>query len=148
MDAEFKTIKDIALRYLAKKSRSTGEIRAYLLNEAYSPDLVDKVLKYLAENKYTDDLNYAKDFARKKNLQGQGKNKIFNQLLVRGIGKEVLGEIEKEYSYDMEYLRANSLIEKKFGKDIDRENIPKAIRFLYNRGYTSGTIKKLFNDYC
>ena len=148
MDAEFTVVKDIALRYLAKKSRSLGEIKAYLLNKAYSPDIIEEVLKYLTENKYADDLSYAKEYARRKALQGQGKNKIFNQLLVRGIGKEVLGEIEKEYSYDMEYLRANSLIEKKFGKDIDRENIPKAIRFLYNRGYTSGTIKKLFNDYC
>lgn len=102
IDDDERVVKDIekarertmnrAVKLLAAKSRSVGELRTRLLEKLWTNDeIVDGVIEKLKEYKYLDDEQFAKDLAISKLRQKpQGKRRLQQSLVRKQLDREVM----------------------------------------------------------
>ena len=86
-----KTAKNQALRYLSYRDRSTLEVTQYLEKKEHPQPVIQQALDALIELNYVNDQRFALEWGRYKiNKQKLGKNRLYAELLNKGIDKEVL----------------------------------------------------------
>ena len=86
-----KTAKNQALRYLSYRDRSTLEVTQYLKKKEHPQPIIQQALDALIELNYVNDQRFALEWGRYKiNKQKLGKNRLYAELLNKGIDKEVL----------------------------------------------------------
>jgi regulatory protein len=83
----------VAVKALARRARSSGEIRALLARKKAAKQVIDAVLKRLKENGYLDDARFARAFASSR-VEGDlhGKTRVRRDLLARRVHPEVAQE--------------------------------------------------------
>lgn len=83
-----------AVKLLATKPRSVGELRTRLLEKLWTnEEIVDGVIEKLEEYKYLDDVQFAKDLALSKLRQKpQGKRRLQQSLSQKQLDKETVDE--------------------------------------------------------
>lgn len=83
-----------AVKLLAAKPRSVGELRERLLEKLWTnEEIVDAVLENLKEYKYLDDRQFAKDLAVSKLRQKpQGKRRLKQSMSLKKLDKETVDE--------------------------------------------------------
>ena len=83
-----------AVRLLAAKPRSIGEIRERLLEKSWTNrEIVDAVIEKLSDYKYLDDSQYAADLAVSKlRQQPQGRRRLKQALSQKKLDKETVDE--------------------------------------------------------
>ena len=92
--AAFKKAKAHALQYLSYKDRSKLELSQYLSKKEYSPPVIQKTLDYLTEINYVDDHRFALRWGQYKiNKNKLGKNRLYFELLGKGVNKETIEAI-------------------------------------------------------
>src|SRR5512144_2442801 len=81
-----------AVKLLAAKPRSTGELRERLLEKSWTNgDIVDTVIAKLKEYKYVDDERFAADLVLSKLRQRpQGKRRLEQGLSQKKLDKEII----------------------------------------------------------
>ncbi|CDF57968.1 regulatory protein RecX [Thermobrachium celere] len=130
------------LNLLSNKDYTKSEMFDKLKEKGYSDNSIEVILDKLCEYGFVDDMKYAEKFAyRKVKLNKIGKKRIINDLKNKGIEAEILDKIQ----FDEEEILNNAyalLIKKLKGNKKDKESLQKAIRYLYNKGYTFEEIKK------
>jgi len=90
----FKKAKAHALRYLSYRDRSKWELSQYLGKKEHSPPVIQKTLDYLAELNYVDDQRFALQWGQYKiNKNKIGKNRLYVELLGKGVNKETIESI-------------------------------------------------------
>lgn len=142
--------KEFALRLLAQRERSAGEIRQRLQQKKLG-DCADEVIQHLEERDYLNDERFARLFTRDKiNLNHWGPQRIRSELFAKRVAKETIQRVlaeafEKE---DQEGTIA-ALVEKRL-KDktaiTDKER-QRVWNFLARRGFASSEISVVLAKY-
>ncbi|MDE5790299.1 MAG: RecX family transcriptional regulator, partial [Muribaculaceae bacterium] len=107
--------------------------------------MADEIIDYLEENRYIDNLRFAKAFARDKvRFSGWGRNKIRMALAVKRISSSEVSEALDEIDED-EYLLALAKAAEAKARNLDLadyEERAKLYRHLIARGFESNLISK------
>ena len=143
---------DRAIRLLAAKPRSVGELRERLLEKSWTNShIVGEVLLKLEEYKYLDDKQYAKDLATSKLRQKpQGKRKLKQTISQKKLDKET---VDEAITYAFERMPETELVETAIEKRIrlkgipeSREDLKKFYDHLLRQGFSYGLIREKLND--
>ena len=133
----------------ARGEHCSSEIREKLRKLMISASDANGIIDYLEENRYIDNLRFAKSFARDKvRFSGWGRNKIRMALAVKRISssdiREALEEINEE---DYEEAVSRAARAKARNLDLsDYEDRAKLYRHLASRGFESAVISNAIRD--
>lgn len=147
-DRARKRTMDRAVRLLAAKPRSAGELRDRLLEKSWTDDtIVDAVIAKLREYNHLDDEQYARDLALSKLRQKpQGRRKLRQRLSRKKLRREVL---ETAIKTAYEALPESELIDLAIDKRIRLKGYPqthndrkKFTDHLIRQGFDYGLIRE------
>jgi Uncharacterized protein conserved in bacteria len=130
-----------AVRLLAAKPRSIGELRERLMEKSWTNrEIVDAVIEKLSEFNYLDDQKYAADLAVSKLRQRpQGKRRLKQTLSQKKLDKETVDEaINSAFEKIPETELIDRAIEKQIrlkGMPETREEVKKFYDHLLRRGF-------------
>ncbi len=127
---------DYAFGLIAKKRYTCRELKEKLEKKGFS---AEPIIERLKELNYLNDLEYARDYAIKKQNEGYGKYKIMYQLKNKGISEDIISDLQF----------SNEKLEDIFLKKLQKikGNKQKIYAFLINRGFDSEEIKNLIYKY-
>jgi regulatory protein len=131
-----------AVKLLAAKPRSVGELRERLLEKSWTNrNIVDSVIEKLSDYKYLDDKQYASDLAVSKlRQQPQGRRRLKQTLSQKKLDKETVDEaIAAAFEKVPERDLIDRAIEKQIrlkGKPETRDEIKKFYDHLLRRGFS------------
>ncbi|WP_208559639.1 recombination regulator RecX [Marinilactibacillus kalidii] len=138
-----------ALNYLSYGMRSEKEVRDDLIEKEFEA-YIDEVVEKLKDQRFIDDLEYAKSYVRTSaNLNRKGPKVIMNELNRKGIDKLQTEEAMEEYSYEDQFDNAFNLAEKawkKANQKSQREAIQKTKQFLLQKGYDMDIIQAVITE--
>lgn len=136
-----------AVRLLAAKPRSTGELRTRLLEKNWTnAEIVDDVLQKLEEYRFLNDEQFAHDFAASKLRQKpQGKRKLKQTLANKQLDKET---VETALEQVFEETPESDLVEEAINKRIrikgvpkDRDETKKFFDYLLRQGFSYDLVR-------
>lgn len=137
-----------AVRLLAAKPRSVGELRERLLEKQWTnAAIVDAVIEKLREYKYLDDQQFASDLAVSKLRQKpQGKRRLEQSLSQKKLDTEV---VETAIDAAFEKMPESELIDAAIAKRIrlkghpqTREDTKKFYDHLLRQGFSYGLVRE------
>ena len=137
-----------AVKLLAAKPRSIGELRERLLEKLWTNEaVVDAVIEKLKEYKYLDDEQFARDLAVSKLLQKpQGKHRLRQAMLRKKLDKDIMEEaIDSAFERLPEETLIDQAIEKRLrlkGKPETREDTKKFYDHLLRQGFGFDLIRE------
>lgn len=142
---EFDRLLDYAVRALASRAYSTGEIREKLRRRAARATDIDAVLSRLKELNYLNDARFAQSFAQSRlRNEGVGRVKVERDLRRRRVAPALAGKAAAEaYSGTDEAALVRAWIERKYrGKDLAaflavEKNLASAFRRLRGAGFSA-----------
>ena len=137
-----------AVKLLAAKPRSIGELRERLLEKMWTDEsIVDAVIEKLKEYKYLDDQQYASNLAASKLRQKpQGKRRLQQAMSQKKLDKETVSEaIASAFEKMPEADLIDVSIEKRLrlkGKPETREDLKKFYDHLLRQGFAFDLIRQ------
>jgi regulatory protein len=150
-DDEERVIKDVerarertmnrAVKLLAAKPRSVGELRERLLEKSWTNrQIIDSVIEKLSEYRYLDDMQFAHDLAVSKLRQKpQGKRRLKQSLSQKKLDKET---VDQAITAAFEELPEKDLIDRSIekrlrlkGRPETREDMKKFYDYLLRQGF-------------
>lgn len=140
--------KNKALNILSKTDQSEKKIKEKLYSE-FEEDTIDKVIEFLKRNNFiNDDILAQKIVNTNVNLNKCGKNKIKQNLYIKGIDKNSIDEVLSEIDDNIEYKNAMYLAKKRYErvKNEDKRKIYQKIsQHLAYKGFNYDIIKRVLN---
>lgn len=122
---------------LMKRDYTTKELRMKLQMEFPRNSPFGEVLEILKEKSYLDDYAYAKNYIENKGLS---KKRVFYDLTLRGIKKEVITEI-----YNLVQCDEKADIKKLMPK-LDKKEERKKVEYLLRKGYNLKDILEVIRE--
>jgi regulatory protein len=94
-----------AVRFLASRPRSVGEIRRHLHGKRFDDDAIDGAIDKLRAQRYVDDLDFAKYWVEQRaRFRPKGDRALVSELINKGVARETidvaLGEMPAESESD------------------------------------------------
>lgn len=150
---EYLEAKKSTLRFLSVRNHSFKELERKLTRKKFNREIIHKVLNELTEQNYLNDYTFAEQFYSELKNKLFGPLKIKNEMMKRGLDKEIVEEITRDYFNDDELQKQhiNELLSKaKFPKKISsKEELQKIYNHLINRGFSHQpvmqSLKEKFN---
>lgn len=145
-DTEKSVALERAMNYIARGSKTSSQLRKYLVDKQYSSDVVEYVLQKMKYYGYIDDQAYAESYARL-NGSSKGSRRIKTELIQRGIS---VRDAEKYSAQDEDQTRENAerLAERYMrGKQPDIKNLQRLQRHLVSRGYDFDVVNGVVRKY-
>ena len=147
---------EYALRVLARRSHSIGELKRKLSLRANSAATVNATVAKLREYGLADDAKFAETFAGSRlQNRGFGRSRVLQELLARRVAKPIANEvIEKTFAGTDEIELIERYLSRKYrGKNLaeflqEEKNLAGAYRRLRMAGFSSGasmTVLKRFS---
>ncbi len=136
--------KKSAANSLSHRNMSTSELKKKLYSRGYSDEEAEVATNWLSDIGVLNDEDYAKSCASYYKARGYGSIRIREELLRRGIPREMAQEIMSELPETTEEL--DRLIEKKLGgvaPDADKKR--KLVSMLMRRGFKYDEIRAAFS---
>lgn len=134
-DSEKSEALDKALGYVSKSMKTKRQVKDYLSTKGYLPAIVDYCMAKMVEYKFVDDDEYCKAYVRsyKKN---KGAKLLEQELRTKGIDFNLIDKaLDGEYDDGTE--NAKRIAEKYLkNKELTRENLQKAYRYLLSKGFS------------
>lgn len=128
----------------ARSEQSSKEILEKLRRRGVDKETSEKVLNYLIDNKFVDDMRYARAFAHDKMaFQSWGRNKIRVGLIQKGISSDKISKALEELDSE-EYRSACRRAAGFKVRSLDlgsREDTAKLYRYLASRGFEADIIR-------
>ena len=149
---DFEKAKLGAFRLLMYRLRSCDEIRQKLKQKKFLPQTIEKLIVFLKEKKFLNDVEFAKSWIKYRKENNFGNKKIIYELLMKGIDKQtinrLLNEVDSKYKDDR---LIQELTKNKFERILKSCRDPiKAKRRLYGylsrRGYYSQDIQQVISQ--
>lgn len=145
------TAKSLGLKYVETSLKTEFQVREYLNKKEYSESIINRVINFLTEYKFIDDVYFANAFT-KQYIRNQGKNNIRQKLLQKGINEEIIDDTLKEFTREDEVSVALNLTEKKLitlsKKEKDIRKIKMKINtFLISKGYNFHIINEVIGNF-
>ena len=133
----------VALRFISYRSRSEREVQRRLSGR-FSFEVIDEVTKWLIDNKYLDDEQFAiqwKDYRER--LNPKGLNLIKRELRRFGISEEIMDMVLLKTDEEANaYNAAIRFARKKLQEDLDCSGLTRLIEpYLKRRGFDNGAIR-------
>ena len=143
--AAFKKAKAHALQFLSYRDRSKWELSQYLGKKEHSPPVIQKTLDYLTELNYVDDHRFALGWGQYKiNKNKLGKNRLYFELLGKGVNKETIeGILNTLYEENPEMELAVQCARKKWItlKSFEEKKKKRLlVQYLKRKGFSSDII--------
>lgn len=135
-----RTAMDDAVRMLARRARSSGELRHELIALGHDAVEVDEVVLECESRLYLDDLGLARVLteslrARKRASRSQVRAKLRERRLPDGVIEEAVGELDDDEEHDLLREAANERARKMGG--LDRQTAERRLLgFLARRGWS------------
>jgi regulatory protein len=130
-----------ALRYVAMRPRSVGEIREYLQRKDSPAPLIEQITNKLLKLGLLDDYKFAESFVRDRRLlRSASTRKLRLELQKKRVPSEVIDRVIAEDETD-EAALLHELIIKKRRQAKYREDDLKLMQFLARQGFNYGAIK-------
>lgn len=140
--------KNKALNILSKADQSEKKIKEKLSSE-FEEDTIDKVIDFLKRNNFINDDTLAQKIVNTSvNLNKYGKNKIKQNLYIKGIDKNSIDDALSEIDDNIEYENAMYLAKKRYNrvKNEDKRKIYQKIsQHLAYKGFNYDIIKRVLN---
>ena len=133
-----------AIKYIGLRLVSSGQVRDKLLKKGYDENIVDNVIDQLIEMEYIDDLKYARNHIKNRNLLNPKSSRMLEmELSKKGISSDIIDKAIGESDID-DFNTALELAKKRF-KNFQRndENLKKLYTYLSYRGFDSETIMRI-----
>lgn len=132
-----------------QRNKTKHQLVDYLYKNKIQRDIIDIVLPILEEKKYLNDEDYARRYLSDAlNIRKYGKIKTRYMLMSKGIDKNIIEKVMENYDYELEYMNALELIEKRISKDeSDPKKINSAKNYLQGRGFEYEIINFTLDDY-
>ena len=126
------------------------DVRKKLTEWKLSIENREKIITFLKEEKYLDEMRFARFFAQDKHRFGKwGKSKIIFALKNKGISPEVIDEAIKNIDFENYSEQLKSLLASKF-KSIKYKNLydakAKLYRFGMSRGFENELVLKVIDN--
>lgn len=142
-----------AMNLLMKRRLTEKGLRTKLQDGEYPPDVIEEAINYVISYGYVDDEAYARDYVEY-NRSSKSVSRMMNDLIAKGIDKEVISTIIYEMDADHESLADTEieLIKKLlFKKKYDsatttNEEKQKIYVYLARKGFSSERIKQAMRD--
>jgi regulatory protein len=130
--------------YCSYQDRCHKEVEQKIRNLTLIPELKEKVIVHLIENKYIDEERFAKSFTRgKHNYKGWGKIRIVQELKFREISKRNIDLALQELPNEVYLENFHALSEKNWDSIKERKGQKKNkkfVDFLLRKGYETSLI--------
>lgn len=132
-----------------QRNKTRQQLVDYLYKNKIQRDIIDLILPMLEEKNYLNDEDYARRYLSDAlNIKKYGKIKSRYMLMSKGIDKNIIEKVMKNYDYELEYMNALELIEKRISKDeTDPKKINSAKNYLQGRGFEFEIINFTLDDY-
>ena len=128
-----------AVRLLAARARSTGEIRQKLTAYGYMDDTVDMVLYKLEKEGLVDDEAFAREWAAARMRHQMGRSRILRELMQKGVSRDTAERAVAELDEEEGDAAAVALAQKLLRRYADEADAKKAMAKLMaamaRRGY-------------
>ena len=134
-------IEIVAVRLLAGRELSAGDIRRKLQSRRYESGPIDAVISRLTERGMLSDHRFVTAFINQHSQRGHGPGRIRAELRQRGVAPEVIDEHLRAAEVDWDAI-ATQVRERKFrGTPDSRAERAKQSRFLQYRGFSTEQIR-------
>ena len=135
----------IAVRALARRARSSGEVRALLLRRKAAPADVEAVIQRLRDHGYLDDVRFARSFvASRVENDLHGRARVRRDLAARRVRPEIAEEAVRtgfDPLDEAKLLRAHLRRKIRLSQPLDKPSKVQALhRRLLRAGFRSDTI--------
>jgi regulatory protein len=140
--------KRTALDYLAICPRSATEMERYLGKKEFDHNLIREIVDGFRKSGYLDDADYAARYiSNKLSRKLVGKNLLFNELMKKGIPRNIIRKALKESeSIHSNFDEVMVMAEKKYGILRNKKNgIAKLAYFLHSRGFDADLINNIID---
>jgi regulatory protein len=141
---------DSALRMLARRDLSEGEMRERLARREFPPAEIDAVIRRLTDMGLLDDARLCAALARSyREVRRYGPYRIARELKKRRFSPDLVEEAVRGASSPEEELQAaRAAVEKKFREGIPpgREGAARAYRFLAGRGFSHDVCRRAIRE--
>jgi regulatory protein len=137
-----KKVEAAAVRLLARREHSTGELRRKLLNRGHAAAAVDPIIEKLSGKRLVSDDRYVAGFVHHHARRGQGPIRIRAELRQQGIADDRIAQELQTCGADWRHLAAE-VRRRKFGAALPRGPAERAkqARFLQYRGFDADQIR-------
>jgi regulatory protein len=143
------TITDVeasAMRFLARRGHSTGELRKKLQRREFPDDLIEQVLCDFTERGWLDDQEFAEHQAQILVRKEWGPNKIRAKLRKHGVPETIAEDVVA--ALDVVWVEiALSRVRSKYGELEDDRDRQRAFRHLTYRGFSGRTARAVVFDH-
>jgi len=141
-----------ALRILTGRDHSKSELKRKLKQRGFSPEDIAKAVSECERLDYINDERTARVFIDQMIRKGCGLNRIRHEMNKKGLQGQRIENILCEIESDIDEAQGAQRILQKHIKRFERENDlkkrrDKMYRFLYARGFSQDTIRKLIKKY-
>ena len=141
LESEKNTAFDKALTHITATRKTEKQVREFLSGKGYLPAVCDYAVEKMKEYGFLDDGEYAEayvDFASRK----KGSRLIKMELKSKGVSDEEIANAFENLDEETELATAKSILEKYMRhKEISREALQKAFRYLMSKGFTAEVAK-------
>lgn len=135
-----------ALKYVAMRPRSVGEVRVYLQQKGASPALADLILNKLSKIGLLDDAAFARTFVASRHLhRPTSRLKLQQQLRAKHVAEEDIEQALGQEEVD-EKSALHVLAEKKWKIARYRQDPQKLMRYLAGQGFSFDDIKTVVHE--
>jgi len=133
--------------FLARREHSEQELARKLSARGYAGDIVAETLATLVADRLLSNARFAEAFVHSRIQRGSGPQKIRAELRERGIADDLIDTCLDAYADGWCEL-ARQVREKRFGNSQpgDYRERSRQMRFLQQRGFSTGQIKGVFRD--
>ena len=129
---------DKAMTHLSASMKTRKQMNDFLLKKGYTQAVAEYVLQKLEYYKLIDDYSYCRAYVN--SVSGKGKRALEADLFKRGADKDAIDEILSSFEEDGE--EAKTILQKYMrGKEVTKENLNKAFKYLLSKGYGYDTVK-------
>lgn len=132
------------LRLLSLRARSESELRGRMRTAGFAEDVIDTVLRGLADAGLVDDREFARSWvASRRAAGGAGRRKLRWELRRKGVSEELIKrEVDEGVSDEMETEAALELAGRRLrGQPQEAKTLGRLRRLLLGRGFGADTVE-------
>ena len=145
--AQYYQAKERAMTYLARRPRSVAEVRRYLREKGFAPEIIERVLQRLQILDYVNDRDFAAFWVEQREaFRPRGVRALRYELRQKGIDDEIIDEAVRdvdEITSARRALRTRTSRWRTLDWPVFRQ---KATAFLVRRGFTYDVIRDVVRE--
>lgn len=144
--------KEMALKFLAYRDRTSAEVRAHLTDKGIDRAAADAVVAGLVEAKILDDADLCLRLIRYAMERKKGRQRIARELAQKGLPQDLIRDLlDSEYSKEDELAAAKdqaqrSLTQKGETGAPTKNDLARVSRRLASQGFTTDIIYRVIGD--